>query len=209
MRVHDIKIVADLKWSQRAITLLDPCDNMDNFESDPEFGWGVITDGSIVVPQGQSYMTPTGIPSSPSGWHGPNYVHVLETPFILHDLRLFSIHAEIIQQSLRLGMMDVALFDVNRELVLRMYWGDSWSGSSQGYFHVVYYPEGGSPVSDSTSNIYGSFFRIGELKVEDGEVTYKIKDSESTLASGDLGEVANPFRQVQYLVLRAQRYSAL
>jgi hypothetical protein len=45
----------------------------------------------------------------------------------------------------------------------------------------------------------------GELKVEDGEVTYKIKDSESTLASGDLGEVANPFRQVQYVVLRAQR----
>ena len=38
--------------------------------------------------------------------------------------------------------------------------------------------------------------------------TYTIKDSHRTLASGNLGEVANPFRQVQYLVLRAQRYSA-
>ncbi len=47
------------------------------------------------------------------------------------------------------------------------------------------------------SDIYGSFFRIGELKVEDGGVIYKIKDSESTIASGSLGEVANPFRQAQ------------
>jgi hypothetical protein len=43
------------------------------------------------------------------------------------------------------------------------------------------------------------------LKLEDGEVTYKIKDSQGTIASGSLGEVANPFRQVQYLVLRASR----
>jgi hypothetical protein len=63
-------------------------------------------------------------------------------------------------------------------------------------------------ASDSTSDIYGSFFRIGELRVEDGEVTYKIKDSQGTIASGNLGEVADPFRQVQYVVLRAQRYSA-
>jgi hypothetical protein len=39
-------------------------------------------------------------------------------------------------------------------------------------------------------------------------VTYKIKDSQGTIASGNLGEVADPFRQVQYVVLRAQRYSA-
>ncbi len=41
-----------------------------------------------------------------------------------------------------------------------------------------------------------------------GRNNHKIKDSGGTLASGSLGEVANPFRQVQYLVLRAQRYSA-
>jgi hypothetical protein len=208
MRIHDIKIVADLKWSQRAFTLLDPCDNMDNFESDDTFGWGVVTDGSIVVPQGQSYMTPTGIPSSPTGWHGPNYVHVIDTPFILHDLRLFSIHVDLLQQSNRMGTMDVALFDTNKECILHIHWGDPYSSQIEGYFHVTYYPEGGSPVSDSTSDIYGSFFRIGELRVEDGVVTYKIKDSQGTLASGSLGEVADPFRQVQYVVLRAQRYSA-
>ena len=62
---------------------------------------------------------------------------------------------------------------------------------------LLYYSEGGSSASDTTSNVYGSFFRFGELKVEDGVVTYKIKDSESTLASGSLGGVANPFRQAQ------------
>jgi hypothetical protein len=39
-------------------------------------------------------------------------------------------------------------------------------------------------------------------------VTYTIKDSGGTIAAGSLGEVANLFRQVQYLVLRAQRYSS-
>jgi hypothetical protein len=34
--------------------------------------------------------------------------------------------------------------------------------------------------------------------------TYTIKDSQSTLTSGSQGEVANPFRQVQYLVIRAK-----
>jgi hypothetical protein len=90
----------------------------------------------------------------------------------------------------------------------QVYWGDPYSSEADGYFHVTYYPEGGGSASDSTSDIYGSFFRIGELRVEDGVVTYKIKDSGGTLASGNLGEVADPFRQVQYVVLRAQRYSA-
>jgi hypothetical protein len=55
------------------------------------------------------------------------------------------------------------------------------------------------------SDIYTDFFRIGELKVEEGVVTYKIKDSGGTIASGSLGQVSNPFLQVQYLVLRASR----
>jgi hypothetical protein len=49
---------------------------------------------------------------------------------------------------------------------VRMHWHDPYSSEAEGYFHVTYYPEGGFPVSDSTSDIYGSFFRIGELRVE-------------------------------------------
>jgi hypothetical protein len=59
-----------------------------------------------------------------------------------------------------------------------------------------------------TCGFASEILSIGEPKVEDGMVTYKLKDSESTLVSGSLGEVAGPARQVQYLVLRAQRYSA-
>lgn len=40
----------------------------------------------------------------------------------------------------------------------------------------------------------GSLFWIGELKVEDVDVTYKIKDSGGTIEAGDLGELGNPFR---------------
>jgi hypothetical protein len=42
--------------------------------------------------------------------------------------------------------------------------------------------------------------------VENGHITYKIKDQSSTIQSGDLGAVANPFRQVKYLAIRVQRY---
>ncbi len=208
MRIHDINVVADLKWSQRAVTLLDSCHDMDNFECDPDFNWGVVTTGEIVVPPGTEYMTPTGIPSSPPGWHGPNYVHEFENPFILHDLRLFYIQSELIQQYRSLGKMYVALFDVNMNIVLSIHWGDDLIESYRGYFHVVYYPEGGSPTSDTTGYISSSFWRMGELKVENEHITYKIKDLSSTIQSGDLGAVANPFRQIKYLAIRAERYSS-
>jgi hypothetical protein len=153
-------------------------------------------------------MTPDDIPDSPAGWHGPNYVHEIETPFILHDLRLFYIQAELFQWYDQMGLIDVALFDTNKEIVLNIYWGDSWGSQNKGYFHVKYYPEGGSPVADSTGYIYNNFWRMGELKVEDGYITYEISDHGGTIQEGDLGEVANPFRMVKYLVIRAQRYSA-
>jgi hypothetical protein len=42
-------------------------------------------------------------------------------------------------------------------------------------------------------------------QMKSGYVIYRIRDSQETIASGSLGEVANPFRQVQYLVLRTSR----
>ncbi|MBN2229088.1 MAG: hypothetical protein JW779_05800 [Candidatus Thorarchaeota archaeon] len=206
-RIHDINVVADLKWNQRAVTLLDPCDTMDNFEKDPNFGWGTVSAGELYVPSGQSYMTSTGIPTTPAGWHGPTYVYELEAPFSLYNLYLFSIHGELFQYYDQMGLTEIALFDVDKQPVLYMYWGDSWLGENKGYFHVVYYPQGGSAVSDTTGYIYTSFYRIGEFRVIGGHVTYKIKDPGGTLQSGDMGAVANPYRQIKYLAIRMERYS--
>jgi hypothetical protein len=50
--------------------------------------------------------------------------------------------------------------------------------------------------------------RVDGLCAKQGRRVHGIENALSTLASGSLGEVANPFRQVQYVVLRAQRYSA-
>jgi hypothetical protein len=75
------------------------------------------------------------------------------------------------------------------------------------FFQAVNCPEGGSASMDTTGYIYTAFYRIGEFRVENGHITYKIKDQSSTIQSGDLGAVANPFRQVKYLAIRVQRYS--
>ncbi|MBN2228196.1 MAG: hypothetical protein JW779_01310 [Candidatus Thorarchaeota archaeon] len=73
---------------------------------------------------------------------------------------------------------------------------------------MAYYPQGGSTVSDTTGYIYTSFYRIGEFRVTGGHVTYKIKDQGGTIQSGDMGAVANPYRQIKYLAIRMERYSA-
>jgi hypothetical protein len=73
----------------------------------------------------------------------------------------------------------------------QVYWGDPYSSEADGYFHVTYYPEGGGSASDSTTDIWLDFFRIGEVKVEDGEVTYRVKGTGRAIASGLLGEMAN------------------
>ncbi|MGY5873510.1 MAG: DUF2341 domain-containing protein [Candidatus Thorarchaeota archaeon] len=208
MRIHDINIVADLKWNQRAVVLNDPCNDMDNFESDPDFGWGTISAGEVYVPTNQSYMTCRDIPSTPASWHGLNYVHELETPFILNALRFFSIQAELFHESSDMGFLSVALFDVNHEIVMNIYLKDAWGSSNKGVSHVTYYPEDGSPVSDTTGDITGDFYRMNELSVVDGRVKYEISDYGGQIQAGDLGPVANPYRQVKYLVIRFSRYSS-
>ena len=127
---------------------------------------------------------------------------------ILNDLRLFYVNVELVQYYDRMGKMEVALFDVDRLCVMKVIWGDSWNSEEKGYFHTIYYPEGGTSSGDGMGYIYTSFWRRGELKVEDGHVKYEISDGEEELGSGDLGEVANPFRMVKYLVIRPSRASA-
>lgn len=43
--------------------------------------------------------------------------------------------------------------------------------------------------------------------MEDGHLKYEVSDDEIQLQAGDLGPMANPYRQVKYLVIQMARYS--
>ncbi|MHA1930401.1 MAG: hypothetical protein ACTSV2_17655, partial [Candidatus Thorarchaeota archaeon] len=202
MRIHDINIVADPNKRMAPPPFVDDCTDNDNFPLDNGFPWGgQRTSGALSV--GSGYLYPSAIPSSPTGWHGPNFVHVLSKPFELQDLSEFSVELELVQHSSQMGGMYVALFDENMQIVMVVYTGDSWVGSTKGYFHVVYYPEGGGSAADTTGYIYTSIHRTGKLWVHNGNVQYDI----AGVQSGNLGPVANPHRTIKYIVIRAQRYS--
>jgi hypothetical protein len=148
-------------------------------------------------------MKPTNIPSSPSGWHGPNFVHELETPVRLKDLTEFSVHGKYIQSGYNMGKTYVGLFDSNGAIVALIYWGDSWISSAKGYFHVVFYPEGGGGYGDGSGYIYGTIDKTGKLWVDDGVVNYEI----SGQPSGTLASVVNPYRLITHVVILANRAS--
>ncbi|MHA1864481.1 MAG: hypothetical protein ACTSWA_11985, partial [Candidatus Thorarchaeota archaeon] len=199
MRIQDINVVADPNKRMAPPPFVDDCSDNDNFPLDNGFPWGTRTYGELAV--GSGYLYPSAIPSSPTGWHGPNFVHVLSNPFELKDLSEFSVELELDQHSSQMGVMYIALFDENMQIVMLVYTGDSWVGSSKGYFHVVYYPEGGGSAADTTGYIYSSIHRTGKLWVNNGDVQYDI----AGIQSGNLGAVANPHRTIKYIVIRAQR----
>ncbi len=202
MRIQDINVVADPNKRMAPPPFVDDCSDNDNFPLDNSFPWGTTTSGELAV--GSGYLYPSAIPSSPTGWHGPNFVHVLSKPFELQDLSEFSVELELAQQySSQMGVMYIALFDENMQIVMMVYTGDSWAGSTKGYFHVRYYPEGGGSAADTTGYIYSSIHRTGKLWVHQGHVKYDIEG----VQSGDLGSVVNPQRIIKYIVIRAQRYS--
>ncbi len=201
MRIQDINVVADPNKRMAPPPFVDDCSDNDNFPLDNTFPWYTPTYGELSV--GSGYLYPSAIPSSPTGWHGPNFVHVLSNPFELQDLSEFSVEGAIDHSTSGMGRIMVALFDENMQIVLRVFWGDAWAYSSKGYFHVTYYPEGGSAVSDSTGYIYTSFDRTGKLWVHNGNVKYDIEG----IASGDFGVVANPHRVIKYIAIHCDRYS--
>jgi len=81
-------------------------------------------------------------------------------------------------------------------------WGAACSGISKRYFHVTYYPEGGSAAYDSTDYIYTSFDRTGKLWVHNGYMQYDIEG----IQEGNLGAVTDPHRIIKYLVIHCERY---
>jgi hypothetical protein len=146
----------------------DNCNDMDRFHQDLDFGYGTPSEGEFIVPSGASYMTPTGIPSSPSGWHGPNFVHVLDRPFRLYQLSEFSVIGQLIQSSYTMGKTYVALFDENKQIVLLILWADSWAYSKKGYFNVYFYPQNGGSHYQSSGYTSSSFEKTGKLWWDEG-----------------------------------------
>lgn len=99
---------------------------MDGFHKDLDFGYGDSSNGEFIVPSGASYMTPADIPSSPAGWHGPSFVHVLDRPLRLYQLSEFSVIGKLIQSSSTMEKTYVALFDENKWIAMLIHWGDAW-----------------------------------------------------------------------------------
>jgi len=64
-----------------------------------------------------------GVEEGTAGWHGPNYVHVLDRPFRLFQLSEFSVLAELIQgTSSLMGKTGVALYDDNKQCIMTVEW---------------------------------------------------------------------------------------
>ena len=146
----------------------DNCNDMDGFHKDLDFGYGDSSNGEFIVPSGASYMTPADIPSSPAGWHGPSFVHVLDRPLRLYQLSEFSVIGKLIQSSSPMEKTYVALFDENKRIAMLIHWGDAWVGSKKGYFNVYFYPQNGGSHNQSSGYIYDSVFtKTGKLWRDD------------------------------------------
>ncbi|MFW9842549.1 MAG: hypothetical protein ACFFES_16760 [Candidatus Thorarchaeota archaeon] len=205
IRINDLQLVASIDPSQHAVAFVENCHDadgnpdLDNFYSLPGFGWGDFIDGNLYY-HSSGYIYPS-VEMSTYGWHGPNFVHILEQPIPLCNLTNFMVTGGIVQSSYTMGKIDVALFDENKDCVMNIYWADAWFGSELGYYHVAYYPETGGSHSDTTTNIGGSFTRTGRIWYENGHIMYEIEGIES----GDFGPVGNPGRVIQYVVIRPSR----
>ncbi|MDF1540975.1 MAG: hypothetical protein P1Q69_18915, partial [Candidatus Thorarchaeota archaeon] len=187
----------------------DACIDMDDFTKNPDFPYGYRSDGTLEVPFGQSYMKFTSIATG-TGWHGPIYTHTLSRPFRLYQLDEFSVIGEMVQSSSSMGSSYVALFDENMQCVFLIHWGDSWVGSTKGYFSVIYYPQYGGSYSQSSGYIYSSFTKTGKLWWDpfqggDGAIMASIDGSGS---SYPIGEVDNASRVIKYIGVLGYRYNS-
>ena len=206
-RIHQIQ----LSYAGSEYTVFnDNCNDMDGFHENNDFGWGVTTPGEFVVPDDQSYMRVQSIPDSPSGWHGPNFVHVLDRPFRLYQLSEFSVMGQLVQSSNTKGATYVGLFDENKQIALVVMFADAEVGIMKGYFKTRFYSQNGAYSYQSSGYIYNSGFtktgRLwwGEGLGGDGAIYSSID------GSGDadpIGECDNASRVIKYVALRGVRYS--
>jgi len=208
---HDERIYSlRLSYAYSDYTVFhDACNDMYEFQKDLTFPYGPPSEGVLEVPSGQSYMKWTSIVSGISGWHGPQYVHVLDRPFRLYQLSDFSVIGELVQSSYTMGQAYVGLFDENKECVMLVYWGDAWYGSQKGWFNLYYFEDGAS-YSQASGYIYTNFQKTAKIWWDpwqggDGAIWSTIDGSGSGYP---IAEVNNCSRIIKYVVTVGQRYSS-
>ncbi|MDF1539463.1 MAG: hypothetical protein P1Q69_11235 [Candidatus Thorarchaeota archaeon] len=164
------------------------------------------SEASLVVPSGQSYIQPSIISRPATNtWHGGTFVEALDRPFRLYQLSEFSVHGVVDQvASNRMGKTFVGLFDENMKCVFWIYMGDSWGGTTKGYFNTAYYPEDGGSYYQASGDLLTDFDKTGCLWYDRG--TNSIKSTMTGKDATTLAEVDNPERVIMYLVVTAQAY---
>jgi hypothetical protein len=109
-----------------------------------------------------------------------------------------------------MGKTYVALFDENKQCVLLVHWGDSWVGSTQGYFNVYFYPQNGGSYLQGSGYIYSSFTKTGKLwwtsyPGGQGGIMASIDGSGDAYS---IGECDNASRVIKYVGILGYRYSS-
>jgi len=102
-----------------------------------------ITEGTINSDGDNLYFS--GIPSASEGWHGPAYVHTLETPFSIYNFEEFTVDCYVDNSLIAYaGKLQLVLMDANYRPVLRTYIGDAWNSISQGNIFTEYMKSDGT-----------------------------------------------------------------
>jgi hypothetical protein len=160
---------------------------------------------SLTVPTGASYLTST-VESRPSvsTWHGPTFVQPLDRPFRLYQLAGFSVRAEAVQASNRMGEMRVGLFDQDMKCVLEIWIGDAWSGSTKGYMYTEYFPENGGGYYQWSGDLTTSFDKTASVWYDrcSNSIRSAIAGSMATLVTA-----YNASRIISYIVIRTWRHA--
>jgi len=139
------------------------------------------------------------------GWHGPNYVQVLNRPFRLNQLSDFSINGEILCDSNEEGRIQVGLFDEYKQCVMLFSWGNSgWCLYSTSY----YYPEGAGDVSQTSEKYGSSYYWSARMWREDGLSSGVVFSEIDGQPISQPWNIANDSRVIKYLAIIPSRYGS-
>ncbi|MFW9793093.1 MAG: hypothetical protein ACFFEE_02230, partial [Candidatus Thorarchaeota archaeon] len=122
-----------------------------------------LTDGDMIVSEDDAYNPDDccyfrGIPDATSGWHGPAFVHRLDSPFRLGRMKSFALQLSVDNsKSVYVGRSQVLLMDSNQKPVVRAYIDDSLDSIREGYIFAEYISPNGTSYRHGMTSI--NFFR--------------------------------------------------
>lgn len=103
-----------------------------------------LTDGEMLVHEDDAYHPDdycyfSEIPNATSGWHGPAFVHKLDSPFYLGQVKSFALQLSVDNsESGYVGRSQFLLMDSNQKPVVRVYIDDSSDSTREGYLFAEY-----------------------------------------------------------------------